>query len=417
MPGIGEAFAKGALIKVILDVTNGYAYIQNAGTNSYIESTKATAPMSVSGSVIAVKDSIAAPLHGLTLYGKTTQDGTPTPENPVELVSAGNGGVIHTTITGKNLIDISEAIVKDAEGSYYYSFTGFESNFTPKKSLFLVGGVEYTLSFKNNGADAVGYLYLAGETQARTDIGSNATVFTFTPSVSEYYSLHLWRSTASYEGTISDVQLERGTVTAYEPYEDKTIAVFTPNGLNSIGGVKDEIDFARGVRVQRVKGVREFSFSAWDAEKCIYVARANLSGVNNNTMCNMYQYSALPVADLPHGTYKKSGEYVYLRDTRYTTANEINAALNGLLVILGELATPIETPLSAEELAQYAALRTNKPYTTVTNDAGADMDVSYSISNAAVPIEAGTGNEGKFLRVVNGVAAWVTVNSAEGGSF
>ena len=39
MSGIGEAFAKGALIKTILDVTNGVAYIQNADTNSYIEGT------------------------------------------------------------------------------------------------------------------------------------------------------------------------------------------------------------------------------------------------------------------------------------------------------------------------------------------------------------------------------------------
>ena len=39
MTGIGEAFAKGALIKTILDVTNGFAYIQNADTNGYIEST------------------------------------------------------------------------------------------------------------------------------------------------------------------------------------------------------------------------------------------------------------------------------------------------------------------------------------------------------------------------------------------
>lgn len=39
LTGIGEAFAEGALVKTILDVTKGFAYIQNADTNSYIEGT------------------------------------------------------------------------------------------------------------------------------------------------------------------------------------------------------------------------------------------------------------------------------------------------------------------------------------------------------------------------------------------
>ena len=41
------------------------------------------------------------------------------------------------------------------------------------------------------------------------------------------------------------------------------------------------------------------------------------------------------------------------------------------------LDTPIETPISAEELAQYAALHSNKPNTTVYSDAGADMKLEY----------------------------------------
>lgn len=41
------------------------------------------------------------------------------------------------------------------------------------------------------------------------------------------------------------------------------------------------------------------------------------------------------------------------------------------------LETSIETPLSAEELAAYAALHSNKPNTTVYNDAGAGMKLEY----------------------------------------
>ena len=51
------------------------------------------------GSVISLSDSSDRLLKGLTIYGKTTQDGTPTPEAPVELVKVGASGSIVSTIT------------------------------------------------------------------------------------------------------------------------------------------------------------------------------------------------------------------------------------------------------------------------------------------------------------------------------
>ena len=43
----------------------------------------------------------------------------------------------------------------------------------------------------------------------------------------------------------------------------------------------------------------------------------------------------------------------------------------------GAMAEPVETELSAEEMAAYSALHTNYPDTMVLNDAGADMEVVY----------------------------------------
>ena len=37
LTGIGDLFTEGAYVKAILDVTNGYAYLQNADTNAYLE--------------------------------------------------------------------------------------------------------------------------------------------------------------------------------------------------------------------------------------------------------------------------------------------------------------------------------------------------------------------------------------------
>lgn len=50
------------------------------------------------GNPVSVSDAFSAPLCGLTVYGRSTQDGTPSPDNPVPIVSAGDGGTITVTI-------------------------------------------------------------------------------------------------------------------------------------------------------------------------------------------------------------------------------------------------------------------------------------------------------------------------------
>lgn len=299
----------------------------------------ATYPKAVSGEVITADDSIAAPLPSLTLYGKTTQNGTPTPENPVELVSAGNGGSIGVTIT---------------------------------------------------------------------------------------------------DGTDENVQ----TLTAAS----------TPNGLPGIpvasGGnytdaagqqwICDEMDFARGVYIQRVmiktfNGTENWAkcnvANGWfDATYWLTVRSTHIAGYNpSDNYCLSNQYKATSRNNIQRvesgwcALGSNGCEVLFTTDLK--TVEEWKAELaqkyaeGNPVKIAFVFSDPIETPLSAEELAQYAALHTNKPSTTVYNDAGAYMDVEYYATNAAVPVEAGAANEGKFLRVVNGAAAWVTVNSAEGGSF
>lgn len=51
------------------------------------------------GEAVNIIDSIKSELNGLKLYGKSTQDGTPTPETPIPIVSAGDSGTITITIS------------------------------------------------------------------------------------------------------------------------------------------------------------------------------------------------------------------------------------------------------------------------------------------------------------------------------
>ena len=54
---------------------------------------------SETGNPISVDDAFPAPLCGLTVYGRSTQDGTPTPDAPVPIVSAGDGGSVVVTLS------------------------------------------------------------------------------------------------------------------------------------------------------------------------------------------------------------------------------------------------------------------------------------------------------------------------------
>lgn len=57
---------------------------------------------SETGNPVSCDDAFAAPLCGLNVYGKSTQDGTPTPDAPVPIVSAGDGGNVLVTLSDGN---------------------------------------------------------------------------------------------------------------------------------------------------------------------------------------------------------------------------------------------------------------------------------------------------------------------------
>lgn len=88
---------------------------------------------SETGNPLSVDDAFPAPLCGLTVYGKSTQDGTPTPDAPVPIVSAGDGGSLTVKVTGKNLLnpalmnpafsDKGISAKQNSDGSYTISGT------------------------------------------------------------------------------------------------------------------------------------------------------------------------------------------------------------------------------------------------------------------------------------------------------
>nr|DAG20271.1 MAG TPA: hypothetical protein [Caudoviricetes sp.]DAG20291.1 MAG TPA: hypothetical protein [Caudoviricetes sp.] len=276
------------------------------------------------GNPIAVDDAFAAPLCGLSVYGKSTQDGTPSPDNPVPVVSAGDGGSVVVKVTGKNLLYIHDGsktargiTVTAKDGLISISGTATSSGYANLdiKPFIASGVVILSSSIASPKAKLVSQTWdVVLDLSTADKMSDMAARIVFIVTEGQTYNL------AGVK-----VQLELGTTaTAYSPYREQLLTLPTPNGLPGLpvqsGGnytdpqgqqwLCDEVDLERGVRVQRVDK------AAFDGTK---------------------------------------------------TLTEQNAIL----------ATPIETPLTPAELAAYKALTAYAPDTVVQASDGAGLKLDY----------------------------------------
>lgn len=230
---------------------------------------------SETGNPITVDDAFAAPLCGLTVYGQSTQDGTPSTANPVPIVTAGEGGTVVVSL--------------------------------------------------GNGSD-----------------------------------------------------------------KSQTITYPTPNGLPGIpvasGGnytdpsgqrwVCDAIDFTRNVKTQRIKIV--------DMADCEITGNTVLGNTKRLTgklafKAADYRYMALCNRSQFKADFRGDYEHFYVDGGNVFLFVPISNALpkKGEYIIALTLATPLETPLTATEIAAYKALTAYGPDTVVQASDGAGIKLDY----------------------------------------
>ena len=356
------------------------------------------------GSVISLSDASDNVLHITNIYGKTTKNGTPTPSAPVALENAGGDGTIDVTVCGKNLFPkgFSSRSVNgitftpNGDGSVTVSGTASASTpewsswFTLPKGRYRVSGAPKGSSFGQLDVYVVTDVVLGRHFDNCTE-----TDFTLTEDTSVQFALRVhagWSGTTTFYPMVRLASIADGT---YESYKGQTLTVSTPNGLPGIpvssGGnytdengqqwICDEIDFGMGKYIKRVATAENLSFSdngnTVGTSKLFRtpISNANFSAWKTSLLC-----SHLPATNTVYnndidGCFVTGG-YLYARIKGVTDANTFNTKMQGAKVVY-EMATPIEADLSAEELAQYSELHSNKPNTTVFNDSGAHMDLEY----------------------------------------
>ena len=226
------------------------------------------------GNPLSVDDAFPAPLCGLTVYGKSTQDGTPTPDAPVPIVSAGDSGSVAVTLSDGN-----------------------------------------------------------GKTQTLTLPTPNGL-----PGI---------------------------PVTSGGNYTDQ----------NGQQWVCDEVDLERGVKVQRIYEVDVDGENVKFEQADVY---ANLApkGIPIAFVSGGERARAISTFTSLPWFYNKASQFLYLIAANiYDQLNE--SCKKQLGKIYYALATPIETPLTPDEIAAYKALTAYGPDTVVQAGDGAGVKLGY----------------------------------------
>lgn len=347
------------------------------------------------GNPIAVDDAFTAPMCGLTVYGRSTQDGTPTPDAPVPIVSAGENGSVAVKVTGANMLEGTKPGVKS---------TVYGKTYTTYENGFLITGTatnDFTIRLHDDVAHPLthGIYYLTASGLSPSVMLNFYFIGKYSSDVQNQkvtltrdveFSLRLQIKKGTTLNTTVQVSLTRNTITAYSPYREQLLTLSTPNGLPGIpvtsGGnytdqsgqqwICDEVDLERGVRVQRVYKVDV------DGENAKFVQAGDYANlVPRGIPIALYNqgpkiYATSTFTNLSWFYNTVNGQFLYL--IAANLSDQLNASCKKQLgKVYYALATPIETPLTPDEIAAYKALSTYGPDTVVQAGDGAGIKLDY----------------------------------------
>lgn len=373
---------------------------------------------SETGNPVSVDDAFSSPLCGLTIYGKSTQDGTPSPDAPVPIVSTGEDGSVTVKVTGRNILDM-----RNSKESVTNSGVTYTRN------------ADYSFTRTGTATEVIGNVWIAGDyfVKPKADLSNvfcvllkgvkysikDCVLLTVSPTgnvlvarnenfvpTQDMYITGVRNEDFIVGKTYNDIVYPAVYVgekaLQYEPYREQLLTIPTPNGLPGIpvasGGnytdqsgqqwVCDEVDLERGKYVQRV--AIEKNNGGWGLEPSLDVPgrflQARLTNVfqtaAKTAVCNIANFVSWGVPTNDIYVFALNGRIIYFSPPKDAeiTVEELNAKLNSLsfpVVFVGELATPIERDLTPEEIAAYKALTAYAPDTVVQASDGAGVKLEY----------------------------------------
>lgn len=347
-----------------------------------------------SGDAITVSNVPASPVRGITLYGKTTQNGTPSPSAPISLVTVGADGNVKVS---------AKSGMSDEGGNEYIKIITQPRNVTATLGTSVVFSVAASgagLAYQWQYSTPAGGWVDSGQTGSKTD---SLTIAAESHRDGYKYRCRITdangRSVTSYEATLSI-----GDATAYDnPVTVQTATITTASGLPGVpvssgGNYTDEdgqmwfADFAEyNADAGTAKRVRKNAHFTSESEygtpykngnEAIWrVQPVHVELPNKGyplALCSRYvrKSSYGNVKDNNGSIAITADGLIILRDDALTDAAAVTAMLtSGDFELIYPLAEPVETDLTTSE---FYALRMQSPNTTLYNEDGAFMDVVYS---------------------------------------
>lgn len=316
---------------------------------------------------------------------------------------------VQSGVYGKNLSPVNNVTAKA------------DSHFIPRQAIRLLKGETYTFSMKpsnTSGAFLISFLNSSGELVTKIEKYNTTPFGTITPTE----DIVAYQGYTNIDNTYNDIQIELGsTITEYVPYTKQSHISLVGDGLKGIplgktipdiianskihmDGVYWDVeteqyyigDTTDNEYVQRI-GTKVYDGS--DDEEwtiavsngvsyvSVYVESGNATPKSRESLCSHYiQHSGLSYRDMDNNTYTL-GDNDFSSNTRLIIRDDVNATsletwkaflAKKPITLVYRRFTPIETPLSASELASYKALKSNYKVTSVMNDCGAFMEVQYN---------------------------------------
>lgn len=359
---------------------------------------------------------------------------SPSPDYPQEIVNAGGDGSLNVMVRGKNIFPGPEqpkTVEKNGLTFSYkdgmYTLVGTSNtdtwfniypNIRNSTSTTDIGGIIHSIGKVAVVNGMKNKLYTINFRDVNTkDKTENVTFSDNKKHLSfDTDGVFAYVRPGTYSETFTLMIVDENQAEDYEPYhEPQSMSVTTPNGLPGIpvtsGGnytdengqqwICDEVEFGRGVYVQRVK-VKELSpDDRWTYRKLAsgnnnYQARIYGEDVAKNyfpSICNILPFKNVRwddnIQNLPK-IYAINQEITasFPPNSEYSSLEAFKQLLTNVKsVIYYALATPIETPLTASEIAAYKSLRTYRGTTIVEARDKAGISATYKCNTKAAEKE------------------------------
>lgn len=355
-----------------------------------------------------ITDSDNGKIQDMMIYGKSSQDGTPSPDNPVEIKSVVNPTV---KVCGKNLLNptlqttTQNGVTCTNNGDGTYTLNGTA---TATGIFILHSNIDFTGQMRLCGGTSLAPLQYSNSSNfAYEDKGAGMIIEHFDSVTYPNASFNiLIKADNVYNNVLVKPMLTTDLTATYddfEPYHEQTVTIpYTLNAIpvNSGGNVTidgqqyiaDYVDVERGKLVRMVDEA-DLGALDWTYNNEKFESPEIFDNINSdNEACMCWFYISYDVSkgwaekDMVVSLYKPYKQ-VFIKDNSYNgNIVMFKQAMSGTMLYYA-LAVPKEIDLTEEEIATLKALATYYPTTNISINSE-QLD-GYTIFNYPISMQNG----------------------------